>query len=158
MKKSITIQQINPEDASLIKTIANWYWTEWQVPKEQTMLRLANQHPNDLHFHLMLFADAEPAATGGLYAQVGLLKSQPVYERYGPWVGLVYTATEHRQKGYGAELLLEIERRAANLGLNDLYLYTHTAESLYRKNGWATFEHATYRGHTVAVMKKSIQR
>ena len=154
---NLVCKQVLPSDRDLIAQISEWYFKEWQVSKERTTQRLTDQSPDDMHFHLALMEGETPVATGGLYNRVGLLFNQPRFKIYGPWVGLVYTAPEKRKSGFGGEILKEIEVRAAALGITTSYLYTHTAESLYSKKGWKTFETTEHNDHTVVLMKKELK-
>lgn len=151
-----SILKLTASDQDLIARLADWYWQEWQVPKETTLARLS-AHPNDdVLFQLVLTLEGVPAASGGLYRNVGLLKVYPDYKRMGPWVAQVYTDPIFRNQGLGALLLKEIELKGASLGYKELYLYTNSAERLYERNGWVTFDRVMYRDKDTAVMRKRI--
>jgi predicted GNAT family acetyltransferase len=69
---------------------------------------------------------------------------------------LVYTLPEYRGRGYGAMLCEEIQGRSKELGTKQLYLFTHTAESLYKRLGWEELERIALKGKDIAVMKKEL--
>ncbi len=97
-----------------------------------------------------------PVATGGLYNHVGLLDVAPKFKIYGPWLALVLTLPEHRKKGYGTMLCEEIQNRSKALGQKEIFLFTSTAESLYRRMGWVSIEEKNVNGRDVCVMKKTL--
>ena len=154
MNPDIRISLLDPEDQRSIKTIAQWYFEEWATPVDKTVEKLRNLSNADSVFHLVLWVEDQIAATGGLSNVANLPEVQERFRKYKPWVALLYTHKDHRKKGYGGMLLNEIETRAKKHGLAKIYLYTFTAESLYRKRGWKVFDRVEYKGHDTAVMEK----
>jgi len=69
---------------------------------------------------------------------------------------LLYTQPEYRNKGLGRKLLEFIERNAKANKINKIYLYTFTAESFYKSNGWKEIKKVDYKSHKTVVMEKSI--
>ncbi len=69
---------------------------------------------------------------------------------------MLYTDKNFRNKGIGGLLLKEIENAAKDLGLSKIYLYTNSAERLYRRNQWMTIEKIIYKGKETAIMEKEI--
>ncbi len=86
-----------------------------------------------------------------------MLDIEPQFNIYGPWLALVYTTTENRNKGYGALLCEKIEEHAKELKLKEIYLFTHTAESLYIRLGWTPFERLAIKDINIVVMKKELK-
>ena len=80
----------------------------------------------------------------------------PKFLKFKPWVALLFTTEEKRNQGFGEKLLFRIEDIANYLGLKELYLHTFTAEKLYLKNNWQSFDRVEYKGHITAAMKKEI--
>ncbi|MBS1978877.1 MAG: GNAT family N-acetyltransferase [Bacteroidetes bacterium] len=151
---SFTIEKLSAKDTEAIVLLAGWYQQEWDIKPETTISRLT-AHPNDdILIQLLLRIDGVPACTGGIYNEVGLLKVYPDYRRYGPWVAQVYTEPAYRQQGLGNMLLAELEKWAEAQSFKELYLYTNTAERLYVRNGWVTFDKVMYREKETAVMRK----
>ncbi len=58
-----------------------------------------------------------------IYGKIGFLRSLAV-------------RNSHRHQGYAEALYRDCERRAAALGIEDLYLLTVTAESFFARRGW----------------------
>lgn len=94
--------------------------------------------------------------TGGLCHQVNILNVYPEFKNLGPWVALMYTNKEHRNKGLGKRLLGEIERYAHECGLTTIYLYSFTAVELYKRSGWESITTVRYKDHDTVIMKKEI--
>lgn len=153
---NIAYKKIKPTDADLISLIADWYFTEWNIDKAATIERLTGFPKDGIPFQLVMLLDGLPIATGGIYSHVGLLDAIPRLKEFQPWLALVYTLTEHRGKGYGAKLCEEIQEQAKLAGMGQLYLFTHTAESLYKRLGWEQLERIELKGKDIAVMKKKL--
>jgi GNAT superfamily N-acetyltransferase len=152
----IDYKRITSADTKLIHLIADWYFTEWNIDKATTIERLTS-FPNDgISFQLVMTWDGLPIATGGVYHHVGLLDVEPRLKTYQPWLALVYTLPEHRGKGYGALLCEEIQARTKAAGTDYLYLFTHTAENLYKRLGWEELERIELKGKDIAIMKKEL--
>lgn len=156
MKTELSFREVLPEDADLIDLISDWYFEEWNIPKEYTRQRLARISNDDVIFHLILYKNNEPVATGGLFKKVGLLNAHPEFGKFSPWVALLYTSPEHRNSGYGEKLLRRIEDKSAEAGFKKIYLHTFTAEKLYLKNNWVPFDKAPYKKHYTTIMQKEL--
>ncbi len=152
----LAFQKIRPDDQDLIKLIGEWYFKEWAIPVETTLLRLTDTTNKHVIFQLVLTKDGEPAATAGLYNQVGLLSVYPELKKFKPWIASLYTATQHRNHGYGNKLLAKMEEVSSELGYKELYLHTYSAERLYLKNNWKPVERIPYKGYVTVVMKKEL--
>jgi len=150
---TISFQQVLADDKILIELIAGWYLREWKMPVEVTIQRLLNFKPDEIPFQMIMATDDAPVATGGLYNHVGLLDREPRFKIYGPWLALVYTTEENRNMGYGTLLCQKIQDISKSMGLKEIYLYTNTAEKLYKRLGWSAFERVTIQDRDIVVMK-----
>ncbi|GAB2987899.1 GNAT family N-acetyltransferase [Mucilaginibacter puniceus] len=153
---NIAYKRITPADTELISLIADWYFDEWHIDKAVTIERLTGFPSDGMPFQLLMTLDGLPIATGGVYHHVGLLDAIPRLKEFQPWLALVYTLPEYRGKGYGALLCEEIQGIAKELGTDNLYLFTHTAESLYKRLGWEELERVALKGKDIAIMKKEL--
>ena len=150
----IQFERVNSGDSRTIGKIAGWYSAEWQMEPAKTIQKISAFPDQGIPFQILISVDGIPVATGGLYEHVGLLDVAPRFKIYGPWLALVLTIPEYRKKGYGTLLCEEIQDRAKELGLKELFLFTRTAESLYRRMGWTLIEQNNMKGQDVFVMKK----
>jgi GNAT superfamily N-acetyltransferase len=151
-----TFEIVRPDNLHEIQLIAEWYFKEWNIPKETTIGKISSYNGEKIPFQLLMKMDGSPIATGGVYNHVGLLDYDPRYKKYGPWLALVYTSPENRKKGYGAILCEKIQDLSKEFGLNEIFLFTFTAESLYKKLGWQEIERLNYKGKDTVIMKKEL--
>jgi len=156
MTNGVKIQKLDSTKEEGIFKIAKWYNEEWETPIEKTIKRLSNQPNDDVLFQLVLSQGEEIIATGGLCNEVNLLNVHPEFRKLGPWVALLYTDKEHRGNGFGKALLEQIESHASHCEINKIYLYTFTAESLYRRSGWKPIATVRYKNQDTLVMEKVI--
>jgi GNAT superfamily N-acetyltransferase len=152
----ISFQLLTIHDKDTIRLIAEWYMSEWNIPVEKTIHDLSHLPVSGIPFQVIMLLDGNPIATGGLYHRVALLDREPTYKKYDPWLALVYTIPENRNKGYGALLCKEIQSMARALGHKEIFLYTHTAESLYKRLDWQEMERTTVAGKQIVIMNKRL--
>lgn len=154
---TIFYTHILPDDYEQIERIAGWYQSEWNIPEDATHTRTTQLSKERNELQVLMYVNNEPVATGGIYTHVGLLDREPRFKVHKHWLALVYTKTEHRGKGYGAQLCEYLQGYAKEQGLNELYLFTHTAESLYLRLGWQETERLVLGGKEIVVMKIPLQ-
>ena len=152
----ISIREVKKEDKEQIDLIAGWYFEEWKISKEYTSKRLKHDSNDDVIFHLLLYKEDKPVATGGLFRRVNLLNVYPEFEIFTPWVALLYTTPVSRKLGFGEILLRKIEEKSKATGFEKIYLHTFTAERLYLRNNWTPFDKVSYKDHTTVVMSKEL--
>jgi GNAT superfamily N-acetyltransferase len=69
-----------------------------------------------------------------------------------PWLGGLLVLPEWRNRGIGTMLTHRATDEARRLNISPLYLWTHSAERLYRKLGWQVVERTNYFGKEAVVM------
>ncbi len=153
---NISFQKVNPDDKKLIDLIADWYLQEWNIAKDYTIQRLSDFLPNSIPFQLIMTIDGLPIATGGVYDHVGLLDREPRFKIYSPWLALVFTTPKNRNLGYGKLLCEKIQDVSKELGLKEIFLFTHTAETLYKRLDWQELERLNLGNEDIVIMKKSL--
>jgi|ERR1035437_833063 hypothetical protein len=153
---TIKYQIIKPYDHESIELIANWYFSEWNIPIQTTIEKITKLSTDNCEFHVLMTLNNTPIATGGLYNQVGLVNKEPRLTILKNWLTLVYTKPESRGKGMGAFICNYIQDHSKFLGLKDIYLFTHSAENLYNRLGWKQLERLTLDGKDIVVMNKKI--
>jgi len=70
-----------------------------------------------------------------------------------PWLGGLLVLPEWRNQGVGTMLMHRATEEARRLKVPRLYLWTHSAEGLYRKLGWQVVERSDYFGKEAVVME-----
>ena len=143
---------IQNNDQARADMVAQWYYQEWDIPNEKTKAKLASFTPDE--FHVIMYIDDVPVATGGIHHQVGLTVHEPRFAVHRHWLALVYTEPDVRGNGYGTQLCTFLEKEAKSRGIKELHLFTDTAESLYKRLGWEVVERLALGPRNVVVMKK----
>ena len=153
---NISYQRIKPDDKKLIELIADWYLEEWNIDKEKTIQQISTFPDNGTPFQIIMTLNDIPIATGGIYNHVGLQDIEPKFKVLDPWLALVFTKNGHRRKGYGALLCEQIQETAKNMSIKEIFLFTHTAETLYKRLAWQQLERINLKGRDIVVMKKEL--
>lgn len=153
---NISYQRIKSDDKELIELIADWYLEEWNIDREKTIQQISNFPNNGTPFQIIMNLNDIPIATGGIYHHVGLQDIEPKFKVLDPWLALVFTKNEHRGKGYGALLCEQIQKTAKNMGIKEVFLFTHTAETLYKRLAWQQLERINLKGRDIVVMNKEL--
>jgi GNAT superfamily N-acetyltransferase len=156
MMTNITFQRVIPQDKQLIDLISEWYLQEWNISKDRTFQNLSNLLNGGVPFQIIMTIDGLPIATGGIYIHVGLLDREPRFRVYSPWLALVFTTPAYRNLGYGTLLCENIQNVSKELGLREIFLFTHTAEKLYKRLDWQELERISLNNNEIVVMKKTL--
>lgn len=142
----------------LVPLIARWHWDEWGGDYANTSLdewtaQLATKTRTDgLPCSWVAFVDGEPV--GSVVLELDGVEPRPELK---PDLGGLYVVPRHRRNGIGTALVLACEAGAREFGVEELYLYTESAESLYARLGWETFERTQFLGQPAAIMRKSLR-
>jgi GNAT superfamily N-acetyltransferase len=152
----IKYQIVKPDDNKNIELIAEWYLNEWNIPIQTTIDKIKNLSTDNCEFQILMILGNKPIATGGLYNHVGLIDKEPRLKIFKNWLALVYTTPENRGKGLGALICRHIQTHSKDIGLNEIYLFTHTAENLYKRLEWQQLERIALGGKDIVVMKKEL--
>ncbi len=155
-QNSTSFHFIHSTNSIHIDLIADWYLSEWNIPKEITIQKLQSFAVNDSQFQVLMTQKENPVATGGIYKHVGILDKVPHLNAYKNWLALVYTIPPFRQKGIGAVLCNYIQNHAKSLGMEQIHLFTHTAENLYIRLGWEQVEKITLGAKDIVIMRKQL--
>ncbi len=148
---------IHSSERETIKLIADWYCSEWNISKEKTIQKIQSFKRDKSQFQVVMTLNDIPVGTGGLYNHVGLLDKEPRFRLYKNWLALVYTVPEKRRQGFGAMLCRFIEHHAMEIGITEIFLFTSTAEQLYKRLGWLVIERLALGTRKIVVMKKNPQ-
>ena len=152
----IKFQFVNFNDVESINLIADWYFNEWNIPIQNTKDKIKSFKDNNSQFQIIMTLDNIPISTAGLYHSVGLTEKEPRFKIYKHWLALVYTVPEYRKNGFGALICEKIQEHSKEIGINDIYLYTHTAEPLYIRLHWHIIERIELNNKKIVVMKKEL--
>lgn len=138
----------------LVETVGRWHWQEWghadpDGSAESWVAGIARR----------VERDAIPTTYVALSDERALLGSVSLVDcdmdtraHLWPWLAGLYVRPDARGRGVGSALVQHAMQKVGNMGIDTLYLYTSTAESLYRRLGWRVIDRDQYEGDDVAVM------
>jgi GNAT superfamily N-acetyltransferase len=114
----------------------------------EAMRELASHPPRAaIPTTLVAFAD------GALAGSVSLLANDDTRLRaHSPWLASLLVLPAFRGRGLGAELVRRCVGIAAELGVDELFLYTDDAVAFYERLGWRVVADADLGGTMVQVM------
>jgi GNAT superfamily N-acetyltransferase len=150
-----------------LDALAQLSWKEWQEiyqQREQTLddcLKNYRERMNSDRLPLTLVAVRAGLAVNSreLVGMVSLkyhdMDTRPDLD---PWLGALLVLPEWRNHGVGTMLMHRATEEARRLKVPRLYLWTHSAERLYRKLGWQVVERSDYFGKEAVVMQIDLGR
>jgi GNAT superfamily N-acetyltransferase len=150
-----------------LDALAQLSWKEWQEiyqQREQTLedcLKNYRERTNTDRLPLTLVAVRAGLAVNcrELVGMVSLkyhdMDTRPDLD---PWLGGLLVLPEWRNHGVGTMLMNRATEEARRLKVPRLYLWTHSAEGLYRKLGWQVVERSDYFGKEAVVMQVDLSR
>jgi len=138
-----------------IPQVARWLFDEWGrflpgASVERGIARLQERLHRDSIPLTLVATDAE--AVLGTVSLVNCdMEARPDLS---PWSASLYVESGRRRRGIGSALVEAAVRESKRLGINSLFLFTDTSESLYAKHGWKRIESCVYRDREVVIMKR----
>lgn len=145
------------ERPDLAPVVARWLWDAFgrdhgetlAMSEERVAACTADIGPQQ---SFVLLVDDLPVGTAGFVLQD--LDERPDLS---PWLAGVYVTPEWRGRGLVKLLVGEVEAAAQRAGIPTLWLYTSTAEHIYRRAGWTTVELLPRPGRRTALMRRDLQ-
>lgn len=141
----------------VIPALARWFYQEWAYLHPDRTLedveRLIGERTNTTKIPVALVA-----FEGGELLGTVCLKVHDMDTRLDltPWLAGLYVAAPWRRKGIGTALVSAIEKKAHELQVEKLYLFTPESEGFYSRLGWHVYERTEYHGHPATIMGKKI--
>lgn len=141
----------------VIPTLAQWFYQEWAYLHPDRTLedveRLIGERTNKTKIPVALVV-----FEGGELLGTVCLKVHDMDTRLDltPWLAGLYVIAPWRRKGVGAALVSAIEKKAHELQVEKLYLYTPESEGFYSRLGWHVNVRTEYHGYPVTIMEKKI--
>lgn len=143
-----------------IDQVAYWYWDEWHRHIEKWSLDymkkiVRENHCNKDKLNINMIAldkDGTPAATMTLFEDEYL----PGWEHKKPWLGGLYVAPEHRNKGLAYRLSYTLMNKAMNMGFEEVFLFTKEIHNLPRKHHFKAVGQEEYGGDMYTIYQKNI--
>lgn len=142
-----------------VSLIAGWFYEEWSYlypnRTRDDFEDLVRARARKDKLPLALVAIESGIVTGTISLKMQRVNGSNAYI---PWVAGLYVVKEWRGKGIGAKLVEAMERKAREMGMRKLFLYTPKSERFYSRLGWCIIGHTGYRGIQVSLMEKDIAR
>ena len=144
-----------------VNALARLSWKEWQEiyqQREQTLedcLKNYQERMNSDRLPLTLVAVHGGELVGMVSLKYHDMDTRPDLD---PWLGGLLVLPEWRNQGVGTMLMHRAIEEARRLKVPRLYLWTHSAEGLYRKLGWQVIERSDYFGKEAVVMQINLSR
>ena len=159
MLSDITIDYLanRPE---FVEQLARLSWTEWQEvyqQREQTFAKALKDYRERTNIDRLPLALV--ALHGGELIGMVSLKFHDMDTRpdLDPWLGGLLVLPGWRNRGVGTILMHRATEEARRLNLSRLYLWTSSAEGLYRKIGWQVVERTEYYGKNIVIMQIGVR-
>ena len=135
------------EHDRLRSAVCRWFYDWWGVkagcPFEQVEEFVGNSQQDGSRLP-QLFVAVDDGTVVGVFAismSDDLVSRPDVY----PWLANVYVAEDRRGQGVGRFMLERVRYAMKEIGLSELYLYTHHV-GLYERFGWEFVENVnTYK-------------
>lgn len=93
-----------------------------------------------------------------LLGSASLVRQTITHPQLSPWLSSVYVAPQHRGRGIASALVGRVERAAAGMGSERIYLFTPHSEKLYAGLGWVLIEYSHHHELKIAIMSKRLAR
>jgi len=142
-----------------IDELARLSFLEWQDVYQQRGQTLAHlvkvyqerMNVDRLPLTLVALLDAKLIGMVSLY-----FFDMPTCPDLDPWLGGLFVLPEWRIRGVATKLMQRATEEARKSNVSRLYLWTSSAESLYRNLGWQAIERIRYFGHDAVVMEMNM--
>ncbi len=141
-----------------VRTVSAWILNEWgSLTPGATLEKVETKFQTHLNrkripLTLLAFEGLAPVGTASL-----VLHDISNRSELSPWLAAVFVLPEQRGRGTGSRLVEAAERVAGQLGVPQLFLFTHDREGFYARLGWEAFERTRYRGQAVVIMVKRLK-
>jgi len=140
-----------------IPAVARWRWDEWgHLDPDRTLndvVKVLETHivPEKIPQTLIAILGDQPVGTASLTQH-----DMKTRMDLSPWLAGVFVPPEYRSRGIASSLVRAIENLAGDLGYEEIFLYTNSAEGLYKKLCWVKIGREEYKGREVVIMSKMI--
>lgn len=141
-----------------VATLAAWFYEQWRwfLPPESSPEAIGAKFLTHLNREVPPIAFVALDGDELLGTASLRVNDMDILTDLSPWLGGVYVAPQHRQKGVGRLLVSAVEQKALDLGCRLIYLFTFDQEPFYSRLEWRLLKHLEYHGYPVMVMHKAL--
>ncbi len=146
----------------VVPILATWIYDEWSYLYPQMTLQdvvsflRERGNKEKLPLTLVAFEAGEPVGTVSLRMYDMETRSDLSH-----WLTSLFVAKPWRRRRIGSRLVETAEKKAAELGICKLFLFTTDVALpglFYSKLGWVVKEKTTYRSYPIIIMEKDLCR
>ena len=139
----------------LVPTLAAWHHAQWGDLYDHWTLDVARAELEDHAQRRTLPTTLVLLEGESLLGSVSLvLEDAPELCEHGsPWLASLYVVPEARGRGLGARLVREAVAKAAEQGIDELFLFTPEHAAFYEHLGWRRLVRTTLKGTAVDLMQ-----
>jgi N-acetylglutamate synthase-like GNAT family acetyltransferase len=143
---------------AFIPTLVHWHHTQWSYLRpadtkeeraERLKTRLSKTQIPTTFVAYTTDEDGTEVVLGSCSLVVQDLDTRP---ELSPWLASVYVGQKHRRQGIGSALVRHAAKKAAEWGVETLYLFTPDRERFYARLGWTIVERTPFGGKMQVVM------
>jgi len=139
-----------------LSQVAKWLYLEWGINTPGNSIIAVKEKLKTFKNIDRIPINYIALKEDNLVGTFNLMLSDPPKRRdLSPWFGSLYVEPNYRNQGIGTFLLKFAVSRAKELGIQKLYLCTHTQQNMYTKSGWHPIDKVEFRGEIVTIMKIS---
>jgi GNAT superfamily N-acetyltransferase len=142
-----------------VETIARWHWDEWGHSDEGGSLASWTENlrrfTNRDRIPTIYIALEDGRLLGSVTLNENDMSTRPDLS---PWLSGVYVTPPARGRRVASALVSHAVSETGRMGVERLYLYTHSAQGLYENLGWSLIDQEFYERHVVAIMAIDLAR
>jgi N-acetylglutamate synthase-like GNAT family acetyltransferase len=112
---------------------------------------LVSDYSQISHEIVIAFADGTPVGCAILAAS-----NLPLCREVEPWITNVFVTSEYRNQGIATGMIQWLVRRAGELGMKEIWIFTERAQTLFVRLGWKYEKSAMLNGRPITMSKKSL--
>jgi GNAT superfamily N-acetyltransferase len=137
-----------------VETIARWHYTEWGHCDPAGSLASWTQGLRGRTNRDRIPTTFVALDEDELLGSVTLVEhDMGTHLDLSPWLAGLYVKPSQRGRGVATALVTHAVREATEMGIDRLYLHTHSARGLYEKLGWRPVTADHYEGQDVIIMR-----
>jgi GNAT superfamily N-acetyltransferase len=144
----------HPEALPTLERLFQDEWPDYYGPQGPGVARrdLAQYSNRDrLPVGVVALLGSEPCGVAALKAD-----SISTHTHLTPWIGGGMVAPQYRRRGIGARLVSALEGVARDLGFENVYCGTSTANSLLIREGWRLMEVVQNSNEAISIYQKNV--
>lgn len=137
----------------LLPRLGAWHWAQWGYMNPgqdlEAVIGALTEHLGPAPIPVTYIALEHDVLLGSASLIAHDMTTRPELT---PWLASLYVHPPFRRRGIGEALMRRVVRRAAELSIGTLYLFTPDRQAYYAKRGWVVLEEVVYKGFRETIM------